>query len=78
MNSQQVKALLESSIENSVVNAEGEGCNFQVNVVSPVFAGKRSVQRQQMIYAVLHERIASGEIHAVTMTTQTPEEAAGN
>ncbi|MEK9871115.1 MAG: BolA/IbaG family iron-sulfur metabolism protein, partial [Gammaproteobacteria bacterium] len=33
------------------------------------------VKRQQKIYALLDDRIKSGEIHAVSMVTKTPAEA---
>ena len=78
MDSQQVKQLLENSLESATVEARGEGCNFEVTIVSPAFEGKRVVQRQQLVYAVLNEQISSEAIHAVTMKTLTPSEAAGN
>jgi acid stress-induced BolA-like protein IbaG/YrbA len=43
--------------------------------VSNEFAGLSRVKRQQKIYALLDDRIKSGEIHAVSMITQTLEEA---
>ena len=39
-----------------------------------IFEGKRTVQRQQVVYAALQEQIASGVIHAVNMKTFTNEE----
>ena len=74
MNANEVKNLLESAISNSVVIAEGEGCSFQVTVVSPVFDGLSTVKRQQLVYSHLQDAIASGSIHAVTMKTYTPEQ----
>jgi acid stress-induced BolA-like protein IbaG/YrbA len=43
-------------------------------VVGDIFEGKRSVQRQQMVYAALQEHIASGVIHAVNMKTYSKDE----
>ena len=74
MNASEVKALLESSIPQSDVIAEGEGCNFQVTVVAAVFEGLSTVKRQQLVYSHLQDAIASGAIHAVTMKTYTPEQ----
>lgn len=74
MNAGEVKALLESSIPNCEVIAEGEGCNFQVVVVSNEFEGLSTVKRQQLVYSHLQEAISSGAIHAVTMKTYTPEQ----
>ncbi|MFT2109787.1 BolA family protein [Marinomonas sp. 2405UD68-3] len=74
MNSNEVQKLLESSIPNSTVAAQGEGCNFQVTIVSSSFEGLSTVKRQQLVYSYLQEAIASGAIHAVTMKTLTPEQ----
>jgi acid stress-induced BolA-like protein IbaG/YrbA len=41
--------------------------------VSPAFAGKRPIQRHQLVYAALGDRMRE-EIHALSMKTFTPEE----
>ncbi|NLQ16960.1 BolA/IbaG family iron-sulfur metabolism protein [Marinomonas sp. M1K-6] len=74
MNAGEVKALLESSIPNCDVTAEGEGCNFQVVVVTSEFEGLSTVKRQQLVYSHLQEAISNGTIHAVTMKTYTPDQ----
>ncbi|MDF3934851.1 BolA family protein [Pseudomonas citronellolis] len=63
----EVKNLLESKLPGTQVEVEGEGCNFQLNLISDELAGLGPVKRQQQIYAHLNEWIASGAIHAVTM-----------
>ncbi|GHA91165.1 BolA family protein [Modicisalibacter luteus] len=67
-----VKALLESRIENCDFYIQGEGCNFQVIAVGDVFQGLGPVKRQQLIYGALSEEIASGALHAVSIKTYTP------
>jgi acid stress-induced BolA-like protein IbaG/YrbA len=67
-----VKALLESRIENCDFYIQGEGCNFQVIAVGDVFEGLGPVKRQQLIYGALSEEIASGALHAVSIKTYTP------
>jgi acid stress-induced BolA-like protein IbaG/YrbA len=57
------------------VEVVGDGQHFQALVVSAAFAGKNRVQRHQMVYAALGERMRE-EIHALSMRTLTPEEAA--
>lgn len=74
MNSSEVKALLESAIEGCQVKAEGEGCNFQLTLISDAFNGLSTVKRQQLVYSHLQDAIASGAIHAVTMKTYTPDQ----
>ena len=51
----------------------GDGQHFQALVVSPAFAGKSRVQRHQLVYAALGDRMRE-EIHALSMRTLTPEE----
>ena len=74
MSPEQVKQLLVSALPDCDVSVDGDGRHFDITVVGDMFAGLRSVQRQQKIYAVLSEVIASGDIHAVNMKTYTPEE----
>lgn len=74
MNASEVKALLESTINDCKVMAEGEGCNFRIIVVSSEFEGMSTVKRQQLVYSHLNDAISSGAVHAVTMKTLTPEQ----
>jgi BolA family transcriptional regulator, general stress-responsive regulator len=53
----------------------GGETHFRVRIVSASFAGKPSVQRHRMIYDLLTDEIAGG-VHALAMTTLTPEESA--
>jgi acid stress-induced BolA-like protein IbaG/YrbA len=55
------------------LKVDGDGRHFEAVIVSTQFVGKRSVQRHQMVYAVLGDRMRE-EIHALSMTTLTPEE----
>ncbi|MCI0508548.1 acid stress-induced BolA-like protein IbaG/YrbA [Chromohalobacter marismortui] len=69
-----VKALLESRIEDCQFYIQGEGCNFQVVAVGDVFDGLSPVKRQQMIYSALSDEIASGALHAISIKTYTPSQ----
>jgi acid stress-induced BolA-like protein IbaG/YrbA len=51
----------------------GDGQHFEALIVSPAFRGKNRVQRHQLVYAALGERMRE-EIHALSMKTLTPEE----
>lgn len=74
MQADEVKTLIESSLEGSVCHTSGEGCDFQVTVVGSLFEGLRPVKKQQLVYACLNKQIASGAIHALTIKTYTPAE----
>jgi len=51
----------------------GDGQHFQALIVSRQFAGRSRVQRHQLVYAALGDRMRE-EIHALSMRTLTPEE----
>lgn len=53
----------------------GGESHFSVRVVSAAFAGKSRVERHRMVNSVLADELA-GPVHALQLTTQTPEEAA--
>ena len=55
------------------VEVVGDGQHFQALIVSAQFAGRSRVQRHQLVYAALGERMRE-EIHALSMRTLTPEE----
>lgn len=67
MQAVEVKKILEENLAGARVEVEGEGCNFQLNVISDELAGMSPVKRQQLIYSYLSAPIADGSIHAVTM-----------
>ncbi|MBU2885449.1 BolA/IbaG family iron-sulfur metabolism protein [Gilvimarinus agarilyticus] len=75
MQAEQIKAMIENAVPDSQAEVRIEGNHVHLRVVSPAFAGQSPVKKQQMVYAVLNDMIASGEIHAVHMQTLTPEQA---
>jgi stress-induced morphogen len=64
-------ALPDAEVE--VRDTTGGGDHFAARVVSEAFTGRGLVERHQMIYAALGE-LLSEEIHALSLTTQTPGE----
>jgi acid stress-induced BolA-like protein IbaG/YrbA len=77
MNPKQVAALIEAGIAGAVVTVTSEdNVHFEAVVVAPAFAGKRAVQRHQLIYATLGAAVGN-EIHALALQVFTPEEYAG-
>lgn len=74
MNASDVKSILETQLVDCDIKVEADGNHFNIIAVGNIFDGKRSVQRQQIVYAALQEHIASGVIHAVNMKTYTTQE----
>jgi BolA family transcriptional regulator, general stress-responsive regulator len=52
--------------------AEGES-HFNVTIVAAAFAGQSRVARQRLVYGLLAEELRT-DIHALSLTTLTPEE----
>ena len=72
MQANEVKSFLKEKLSSNFssqvqVEVEGEGCNFQLNMISDELAALSLVKRQQHIYAYLNPWITDGSIHAVTM-----------
>lgn len=67
MLAEEVKQLIEENMTNTQVEVAGEGCNFQLSLISDELAALSPVKRQQAVYAILNPLIADGSIHAVTM-----------
>lgn len=55
---------------------EGGESHFRVTVVARAFEGLSRVERQRTVYGLLAEELA-GPVHALSLTTKTPAEAAG-
>ena len=70
---EQVKRYIEQHLECEQLQVAGDGQHFEALIVSSLFRGKSRVQRHQLVYGVLGERMRE-EIHALSMKTLTPEE----
>ena len=70
---EQVKSYIAQHLECAELYVAGDGEHFEALIVSPLFRGKSRVQRHQLVYGVLGERMRE-EIHALSMKTLTPEE----
>jgi acid stress-induced BolA-like protein IbaG/YrbA len=68
-----IKNYIAAGLECTHLEVEGDGQHFTALIVSPAFAGKRLIQRHQLVYATLGDRMKA-EIHALSMKTLTPEE----
>jgi len=69
----EIKQLIETGLPDAMVEMDGDGTHFSAVVVSGEFAGKNMVQRHQLVYKTLGEKMGN-EIHALSIQTYTPEE----
>lgn len=72
-----VKQYIAAGLDCTHLEVDGDGQHFSAIIVSDAFAGKRLIQRHQLVYAALGERMHA-EIHALSMKTLTPEEFQNN
>ena len=76
MDAATVKSLIEKGLPDAHVEVEGaDGVHFEALVVSAEFAGKAPLARHRLVYATLGE-LMGGAIHALALSTLTPEEHA--
>jgi len=68
-----VKSYIAAGLDCMHLEVEGDGQHFNAVIVSKAFEGKRPIQRHQLVYAALGDRMRE-EIHALSMKTLTPEE----
>jgi acid stress-induced BolA-like protein IbaG/YrbA len=70
---QSVHEGIAAGLECEHLEVLGDGQHFQAVIVSKAFMGKNRIQRHQLVYAALGERMRE-EIHALSMRTLTPDE----
>ena len=70
---EQVKQYISAGLACEHLEVLGDGQHFQAVIVSSEFEGRSRVQRHQLVYAALGERMRE-EIHALSMKTLTPAE----
>lgn len=75
MNPNDIIQRIQQAIPDAQVQPSGEGCSFNVRVISASFADESLIKRHRRVMATLNDLIASGALHAVTLQTHTPDEA---
>lgn len=73
MDSTTIEQIIRDGLPGAEVSVSGaDGVHFEAHVVSPVFAGKSTLQRHRMVYATLGE-LMGREIHALGLRTDVPD-----
>ena len=74
---EEIRHRIEAAIPGSTAEVEdwtGGGDHFRATVVSDRFAGLSRIQQHRLVYDVFGAEIG-GPIHALSLKTQTPEQA---
>ena len=74
MDIETLRSVISSGLGDCEIDMQMDGNKVSLNLIAEVFVGLSRVKRQQLVYSLLNDLITSGEIHAVTMRTVTPEE----
>ncbi|MGI9317592.1 MAG: BolA family protein [bacterium] len=68
-----IQGWISAGLPGTEVTVEGDGAHFEAVVINPDFEGKSLIQRHQMVYKALGDKMKA-EIHALSMKTLTPAE----
>lgn len=71
---EQLKSWIEAGFDNASVTVDGDGHHFEAVIVAAEFEGKNRIQRHQLVYGALGDKMKA-EVHALSMKTLTPSEA---
>ena len=66
----------EKFIAGSTAEVGGDGRHFEIQVISPVFKGKRTLEKQRIVYAALNDLMSGSNapVHAIArLETLVPE-----
>jgi stress-induced morphogen len=65
------RALPDAHVE--IFDRTGTHDHYDVKVVSKGFAGLAPLDRHRLVYKALDEALKDGRLHAIELTTQTPD-----
>lgn len=74
MTADQLQAIISAGLPCEHLALEGDGRHWYATIVSAAFEGQRLLSRQRLVYATLGNRMATDEVHALSMKTYTPAE----
>lgn len=74
METSAVEQLIRAGLPDAQVQVTGDGSHFDAVVVSEVFAGLTPIKKQRLVMETVKAQIASGELHALSIRTFTPEQ----
>ncbi|QCI22240.1 BolA family protein [Buchnera aphidicola] len=74
MNNQKIKSLLMTELNLQETYITGDDNHIKIVAIGTIFNGISQVKRQQMIYTPLINLITKKYIHAISITSYTPQE----
>jgi len=77
MNETEIVARVRTLYPDAVVDIEGEGCDFELFVVTDAFNGMPPVKRQQSLLKLFAPELTAGRMHALGIRAKTRTEVGG-
>ena len=74
METEAVAQLIRNGLPGAEVEVTGDGSHFDAVVVSDAFAGLTPIKKQRLVMDTVKAQIASGELHAISIKTMTPDQ----
>ena len=74
MTADELKNIIAAGLACEHIALEGDGRHWFATIVSPAFEGKRLIQRHQLVYGTLGQKMHTDEVHALSMKMLTPAE----
>jgi acid stress-induced BolA-like protein IbaG/YrbA len=71
----EVRQFIAAGLACEHLQVAGDGRHFEALIVARAFEGRNRVQRHQLVYAALGDRMRE-QVHALSMKTLTPAEFA--
>ncbi|RLJ59991.1 acid stress-induced BolA-like protein IbaG/YrbA [Litoreibacter meonggei] len=74
MQPRDIEDLIRVSFPDAQIEVQGDdGAHFSALVVDESFKGQNRVQQQRAVMAAVKDKVDSGELHALALTTKAPE-----
>jgi acid stress-induced BolA-like protein IbaG/YrbA len=74
METEAVAQLIRNGLPGAEVEVTGDGSHFEAIVVSDAFSGLTPIKKQRLVMDTVKAEIASGELHALSIKTLTPDQ----
>lgn len=78
MNEEEIVSRIKSLYADAVIDVEGEGCSFEVYIISDGFKELNALKRQQSILGLFQDELKTGKLHALSVKAKTKAEQAGS
>ena len=74
INNSTIKEILEHRFKDAQIEVSGSESKFEARIISSEFESLKTIDRHKLVYQSLDSYIKSGEIHAISLKTLTPNE----